>query len=61
MEILICLHLFIILFHVSQIKLEANQYLQAMNSVGNILLYFDYDKQVPLLGFGGDIRGFGLN
>lgn len=32
-----------------------------MNAVGDILLYFDHDKQVPLLGFGGEIWGTGFN
>eukprot|EP00347_Sterkiella_histriomuscorum_P017569 403348833 len=30
-----------------------NQYLQAIESVGKILQYYDSDKQIPFLGFGG--------
>lgn len=32
-----------------------------MTAVGDILLYFDADKLVPMLGFGGEIRGPGFN
>jgi len=28
-----------------------------MTAVGDILMNFDYDKQVPLFGFGGEISG----
>jgi len=32
-----------------------NEYLNAIRSVGNILQYYDADKQIPALGFGGAI------
>ena len=32
-----------------------------MTAVGEILLNFDHDKQVPMLGFGGEIWGQGFN
>lgn len=32
---------------------EKNQYQQAISAVGEILLNYDYDKQVPVYGFGG--------
>ncbi len=38
-----------------------NQYYQAMTAVGNVVLYFDADKLVPLYGFGGYVRGPGMN
>ena len=35
----------------------ANEYQQAIRAVGDILLEYDTDKQVPLWGFGGQING----
>lgn len=32
--------------------LQRNEYLKAIKSVGNILQYYDSDKQVPVLGYG---------
>jgi len=29
-----------------------NEYLQALRAVGNILQYYDTDKEIPLYGFG---------
>lgn len=37
--------------------LERNEYLKAIKSVGNILQYYDTDKQIPVLGYGAVIRG----
>ena len=34
---------------------KRNQYLQAINSVGNILQYYNTDKMINLYGFGGAI------
>ena len=36
-------------------NLNRNEYLQAIQSVGNILQYYDHDKQIPLFGFGAAI------
>ena len=35
--------------------MERNEYLKAVKSVGNILQYYDSDKQVPALGYGASI------
>jgi len=35
--------------------LSRNQYYQALTSVGQICIYYDHSKRVPLLGFGGAI------
>ena len=32
-----------------------NQYIQAINSVGNILQFYNADKQINLYGFGGAV------
>jgi vacuolar-type H+-ATPase subunit F/Vma7 len=32
-----------------------NQYMQAINSVGNILQFYNSDKQINLYGFGGSV------
>ena len=37
--------------------LTRNEYLKAITSVGNILQYYDHDKQIPTLGFGAQING----
>lgn len=37
-------------------NLGANQYHQALKSVGDILQFYDSDKQFPLFGFGGRLR-----
>ena len=34
-----------------------NEYQQALISVGNILNYYDSDKQYPVFGFGAKING----
>lgn len=34
-------------------KLKNNQFLEAIESVSEILLHYDHDKRVPLYGFGG--------
>ena len=39
-----------------------NEYLQALRAVGNILQYYDSDKEIPCYGFGakiGKIQGYG--
>lgn len=38
-----------------------NEYLTALQAVGNILLDYDKDKQVPLYGFGGSIMNGPVN
>ena len=38
--------------------LARNEYLNAIKSVGNILQYYDSDKQIPVLGYGACINGF---
>ena len=37
--------------------MKNNEYLQAIQSVGNILQYYDSDKQIPVLGYGAHIPG----
>lgn len=37
------------------LDMQKNEYLQAIRSVGNILQYYDSDKQIPVLGFGAAI------
>jgi hypothetical protein len=37
--------------------MRSNEYLQAIQSVGNILQYYDSDKQIPVLGYGAKIPG----
>ena len=37
------------------IDTEKNEYLNAIQSVGNILQYYDSDKQIPVLGFGATL------
>ena len=32
---------------------QDNHYLRAIKACGNILLNYDYDKKVPMYGFGG--------
>merc|ERR1719362_1632054 len=39
--------------------MQKNEYLQAIRSVGNILQYYDSDKQIPVLGFGAAIPPYG--
>jgi len=34
-----------------------NEYLSAIQSVGNILQYYDSDKEIPVFGYGGKING----
>ncbi len=36
---------------------ENNQYIQAIKSVGKMLLHYDHDKKVPMFGFGGYFDG----
>ena len=38
-------------------NLKANEYLNAIKSVGQILQYYDSDKQIPVLGYGAAIDG----
>ena len=40
-------------------NLQRNEYLNAIKSVGNILQYYDSDKQVPVLGYGASIKDCG--
>ena len=35
--------------------MNKNEYLNAIRSVGNILQYYDSDKQIPVLGFGATV------
>ena len=37
------------------LDLNKNEYLNAIRSVGNILQYYDSDKQIPALGFGATV------
>lgn len=37
-------------------NLKNNQYYQALKSVGDILQYYDTDKQFPLFGFGAKLQ-----
>lgn len=37
------------------LDMQRNEYLNAIKSVGNILQYYDSDKQIPVLGFGAAI------
>mmetsp|Transcript_6807 Transcript_6807/g.7874 ORF Transcript_6807/g.7874 Transcript_6807/m.7874 type:complete len:173 (+) Transcript_6807:933-1451(+) len=37
-------------------NLARNEYLNAIKSVGNILQYYDTDKQIPVLGYGATIK-----
>ena len=39
--------------------MQRNEYLNAIKSVGNILQYYDSDKQIPVLGFGAAIPPYG--
>lgn len=34
-----------------------NEYLQALRAVGNILQYYDSDKEIPSYGFGARVAG----
>lgn len=36
--------------------MERNQYYKALESVGQILQYYDTDKQFPVFGFGSKLR-----
>ena len=36
-------------------NLERNEYLQAITAVGEILQYYDTDKQIPVFGFGAKV------
>ena len=38
-----------------------NQYLDAIRSVGEILLQYDHDRMVPMFGFGGRPHMSNLN
>mmetsp|Transcript_60005 Transcript_60005/g.82427 ORF Transcript_60005/g.82427 Transcript_60005/m.82427 type:complete len:100 (+) Transcript_60005:1100-1399(+) len=35
--------------------MQKNEYLSAISSVGNILQYYDSDKQIPVFGFGATV------
>ena len=35
-----------------------NEYLQALRAVGNILQYYDSDKEIPAYGFGAKVSKF---
>ena len=37
------------------LDMNKNEYLSAIRSVGNILQYYDTDKQIPVLGFGATV------
>ena len=37
------------------LDMNKNEYLNAIKSVGNILQYYDSDKQIPTLGFGATV------
>lgn len=37
------------------LDMNKNEYLNAIRSVGNILQYYDSDKQIPVLGFGATV------
>lgn len=37
-------------------NMQGNQYYNALSSVGNILQYYDSDKEIPLYGFGASIN-----
>jgi hypothetical protein len=37
------------------LDMNKNEYLKAIKSVGNILQYYDSDKQIPVFGFGAAI------
>jgi len=37
------------------LDMAKNEYLHAIRSVGNILQYYDSDKQIPTLGFGATV------
>lgn len=37
--------------------MKNNEYLSAIQSVGNILQYYDSDKEIPVFGYGGKIYG----
>ena len=39
--------------------MNRNEYLKAIKSVGNILQYYDSDKQIPVLGFGAAVPPYG--
>jgi len=39
--------------------MQKNEYLNAIRSVGNILQYYDEDKQIPVFGFGAAIPPYG--
>ena len=41
--------------------LARNEYLNAIKSVGNILQYYDTDKQIPALGYGAVIQPHGTS
>lgn len=41
--------------------LGRNEYLNAIKSVGNILQYYDADKQIPVLGYGAAIPSYGTS
>ena len=36
-------------------NLQKNEYLQALTAVGDILQYYDSDKEIPVYGFGASI------
>ena len=42
-------------------NLERNEYLNAIKSVGNVLQYYDADKQIPVLGYGAEIPDQGTS
>ena len=41
------------------LDMQKNEYLNAIKGVGNILQYYDTDKQIPVLGFGAAIPPYG--
>ena len=41
--------------------LSRNEYLNAIKSVGNILQYYDSDKQIPALGYGAHVESMGTS
>ena len=41
------------------LDMNRNEYLKAIKSVGNILQYYDSDKQIPVLGFGAAVPPYG--
>lgn len=40
------------------LDMQKNEYLKAITAVGQILQYYDADKQIPVLGFGAAISPY---